>query len=522
MRSIKYILRYQGSITQYSCLKISFVVLLSSILCISCSSTKNIGEVILKDNKNFYFIDARKYPVNNSALPIGIFDSGTGGLSVLNDLLDFKVTDYNPAFITPTALETHPLRNESWVFLADMANMPYGSYSIENNVGLLIEHILKNVQFLLGDKYYKSARSPDFSTDKNHIKAIVIACNTATAYGLDTIKNFLKRAGLDIGVIGVIDAGAQGAFGNFSPHENGSIAIVATDGTVKSGAYLKAIGSFKKKIGQQGNVRLFQQAGVGIAEAIDENIDFIDRSASAPRNNYKGPSDSGTGEMKIDLSALGRYRFDMGNGSMLYEGEITDPHNLQINSVENYISFHLVSLLEKIKKTEDPQVLNSLVLACTHYPFFEETFRKTISRLRDLQENGEYVYRSLIAEDLIIVNPARILADQLYTYLTERNLLNQTDHSKNEFFISVPNVLNKRIILRKDGSFTYDYKYGRRTGKIQEYVKCVPFSRSSVPEDILRRLSVQVPLVYEEIVKYNHQDPQTEYLKEKERIVKEF
>ena len=95
--------------------------------------------------------------------------------------------------------------------------MPYGSYALENNTPLLIEHIMKDVQFLLGERYYQSAGSRDYLNDKSPVKAIVIACNTATAYALDTVRAFLEDAGLDIGVIGVIDAGAKGAFGNFLP-----------------------------------------------------------------------------------------------------------------------------------------------------------------------------------------------------------------------------------------------------------------------------------------------------------------
>lgn len=506
---------------------------------VSCRRTSDIRETILNDKDSYYYIDFNEYPVGNRNLPIGIFDSGTGGLAVLNDILSFELavdsTGNGPgsgnasvngnstgAGDAPQAgTSMANLRNESYIFLGDLANMPYGSYALENNSGLLVENVLKDVQFLLGTRYYRSADSPEFITDKSPVKAIVIACNTATAYGLDTIRKFLQQAGLDIGVIGVIDAGARGAFASFLPGEVGSIAVLATDGTVKSGAYPLAINAVRDKLGYDVDVRVFQQAGIGIAEAVDENVYFIDRSAKAPRTEYKGPTETGTGEMKIDLSKLDRYRFNMSDGAMLYEGEISDPHNLQINSVENYISFHLVTLMEKIRNDENAEPLNSVVLACTHYPFFEETFRQTLGRLRDYSENGEYLYRSYISEDLIIVNPAFIVADQLYRMLEDRDLLNTVEPQGTEFYLSVPNVLNKQVVLREDGSFTYEYKYGRKPGEAQEYVKCVPFSRSSVPQDILSRLSDLVPHVYNLIVRFNHESSKTEYLKEKERIVNE-
>ncbi len=77
---------------------------------------------------------------------------------------------------------------------------------------------------------------------------------------------------------------------------------------------------------------------------------------------------------------------------MLYEGGKGNPRNIQINSVENYISFHLVTLMEKIKSTTGAKPLKSVILACTHYPFFEDTFYKELIRLRDYKEDGKYIW----------------------------------------------------------------------------------------------------------------------------------
>lgn len=474
------------------------------LICVSCSSPATIEDAILNHRNSFYYVDFKNYPSNDPALPVGVFDSGTGGLSVLADIVQHE-----------------GLAHESYIYMGDMANMPYGSYSLENNTELLIEHVIKDVQFLLGNKYYRSGDAASPQTDKKPVKAIVIACNTATAYALDTVKKFLKEAGSDIGVIGVIDAGARGAFGNFTPGEDGTIAVMATDGTVKSGAYPEAIILENRNDGQEENIRVFQQAGIGIAEAIDGSPDAIDRKAIAPRPDYKGPTESGSGDMKIEKELWDRYDFDLGNEAMLFEGDTSDPHDIQINSVENYIAFHVVSLMEKIRKTDGALPLNSVVLACTHYPFFTETFRNEFLRLRDYRENGEYIYRSLIAEDLIIVNPAVEVADQLYEHLASLELLNEGTGEGSEFYISVPSLTNKKVELRDDGSFTYDYKYGRKAGEIQEYVKVVPFSRRSITDDVLQRLSNQIPGVWNLITEFSTASPKNGYLSPAERITGE-
>ena len=472
------------------------------LILISCNQPDGIRDAILNHPGSYFYVDFSNYPSDNGNLPIGVFDSGTGGLSVLADIIDHE-----------------ELAKESYIYYGDLANMPYGSYALENNTPLLIEHVLKDVQFLLGNKYYRSAEAIRFETDKSPVKVIVIACNTATAYALDTVRHFLAEAGSDMGVIGVVEAGAMGAFDNFSPGENGTIAVMATDGTVRSGAYPRSISKVNRADGQEEVIQVFQQAGIGIAEAIDESTEAIERNATSPRPGYRGPSDTCSGEMKIDLRLWNRYDFDLEESAMLFEGDASSPSNIQINSVENYIAYHVVSLMEKIRCTPEALPLNAVVLACTHYPFFIETFREEFERLRNYQEGGEYIYRSLIAEDLILVNPATVVAEQLYSHLAEKNLLNNAGSGASEFYVSIPNVLNRKVELRDDGSFTYDYKYGRRAGELDEYVRAVPFSRTSIPADILSRLSHQIPALYDMMASFNNKNHKTEYLGVNERII---
>ena len=136
---------------------------------------------------------------------------------------------------------------EFFIYLADQANMPYGNYPSLGKTDLLKEHIFKDVQFLLSNKYYQSPGDKKFKTDKLPVKAIVIACNTATAYGMEDIEAFLKKAELDIKVIGVINAGVEGAFENISKDENCSIGVMATEGTVLSNGYLNTINDYQSE-----------------------------------------------------------------------------------------------------------------------------------------------------------------------------------------------------------------------------------------------------------------------------------
>lgn len=126
--------------------------------------------------------------------PIGVFDSGIGGLTVLKEIIQ-------------------RLPGEDVVYFGDTARVPYGTRSRDT----IVKYTFQSVRFLLS----------------KNVKAIVIACNTASATALNDIKN-----AFDIPVVGVIEPGAAAAVG---ANRNGKIGIIGTPATVLSGAYGKAI-----------------------------------------------------------------------------------------------------------------------------------------------------------------------------------------------------------------------------------------------------------------------------------------
>ena len=130
--------------------------------------------------------------------PLGVFDSGVGGLTVLRAL-------------------RAALPGEATVYLGDTARVPYGTRS----AATVVKYALNNARTLI-----KQA----------DIKLLVIACNTVSAVALDAL-----RADLPIPVIGVIDAGARAALGATSTKTPPCIAILSTAGTARSGAYARAL-----------------------------------------------------------------------------------------------------------------------------------------------------------------------------------------------------------------------------------------------------------------------------------------
>jgi glutamate racemase len=133
--------------------------------------------------------------------PIGIFDSGFGGLTVMSAISKL-------------------MPKENLIYFGDTAHVPYGSKSKK----IVTEFAMKISKFLV----------------QNNVKMIVIACNTASAFSLDVLKKIIK-----VPIIGVIEAGSACAVENT---KNKKIGVIGTEGTIKSNAYIKEIKKYDNKI----------------------------------------------------------------------------------------------------------------------------------------------------------------------------------------------------------------------------------------------------------------------------------
>lgn len=466
-------------------------------------ATFPIVATILNDKESIYYINADSYPDDDPGLPIGVFDSGTGGLTVLEAILAldaFRNSDKKQG-----ADSVADFAGEDFIYLADQANMPYGIYASEGKSDLLVEHIIKDAWFLLADKYYTDEKSVSHVTGKRPVKAIVIACNTATAYGGEYLTEFMEVAGINIKVLGVIDAGVRGALACFEKDEDGTIGIMATIGTVASDGYENTVIRLKEEMGFTGDLRVYSRGGHGIAEAVDGEADFIDRSLSSPRAGYRGPSLTDS-LYRIDRTLLDVYNFDFSSNKILCDSD--DPNScnvMQINDAENYIRYHLVSLLETMRVSPGSQPMKALILGCTHYPYLTAEIERVLDELYDYKIDGNYVYRHLLAPEVTLIDPSVNVAIELYEFLRDVSLLREkaVKNHGHEFYISIPNVRNQNVKLDSNQRFTYEYKYGRKAGEIQEYVRVVPFAAGNIPVETLERLEKGTPLSFKAITEFS-------------------
>ncbi len=132
---------------------IPVILFLSVSQFIACQKTSghiktDITNEILTNKDSFFYLNTKNYPAERESLPVGIFDSGTGGLTVLDAIVNFDKFNNGSHSYTESGDGIKDFSLESFIYLGDQANMPYGRYSHENNTPLLKEHIIKDAQFL--------------------------------------------------------------------------------------------------------------------------------------------------------------------------------------------------------------------------------------------------------------------------------------------------------------------------------------------------------------------------------------
>ncbi len=130
--------------------------------------------------------------------PVGVFDSGIGGLTVLKQLVE-------------------ALPSELFIYLGDTARLPYGTKSNE----VIARYSRENTEFLLA----------------KGIKLLVVACNTSSAVALDQIASQTA-----VPVVGVIEPGARAAA---KASRSGKIGVIGTEATIASGAYTRALQKYR-------------------------------------------------------------------------------------------------------------------------------------------------------------------------------------------------------------------------------------------------------------------------------------
>ena len=371
------------------------------------------------------------------SLPVGVFDSGVGGLTVLEALRTFDAHDN--ATGAEGADGIPDFRDERFVYFGDQANMPYGNYPAARRTDFLRELVLKDAAFLLGRRWRPDAKAAP-RMDKPPVKAIVIACNTATAYGLEDVRAAAQAWGVPVVTVGVVEAGARGV-AETRGERTGTVAVFATKATCASNAYPKAIG---KALPQAPKV--VQQGSASLAAAIE-------------------------GDPSVELTV-----------PQIVDKEVKDLLN------------------DRLRNPGSPPI-DTVVLGCTHYPLVQQEFLEAFDHHRKFHANdGSQPFKALIAPQLHFVDPARWTAQDLWRALESAKLRREAGGARADapdlFYLSVANPAWPGVQLDADGGLSKDYKYGRDAGDPgREDTAIVPMTIQALPSSTAHLVRTRLPAV---------------------------
>ncbi|HOG41997.1 MAG TPA: hypothetical protein PLI69_05615, partial [Bacteroidales bacterium] len=142
--------------------------------------------------------------------------------------------------------------------------------------------------------------------------------------------------------------------------------------------------------------------------------------------------------------------------------------------------------------------LRAVILGCTHYPFLIETLWQVIDELKNVKVEGQYLYKHLIADDFLFIDPAVYTAIECYMTLREEgNLALRIGEQRVNGYISVPDGFLDGKYLTSDEKLTYEFKYGRDVDSQIIATKQVPFSKSNIDSNNLLRIKLLLPYSYE-------------------------
>jgi glutamate racemase len=254
----------------------------------------------------------------NRNQPIGIFDSGVGGLTVYRALHE-------------------RLPNERFVYLGDTARVPYGTKSLAT----VERYAVENSKFL----------------EAHGIKLLVVACNTASALALPAI-----RKAVHVPVIGVIEPGSRAAV---EIARGANIGVIATEATVNSGAYAKAITAFR------------ESRGTGTTSGITSQV--IERACPL----FVSLAEEGWANSDVARLVARDYLADFSQSS-----------------------------------------IGALVLGCTHYPILRDVIGETVGGEITLIDSGA----ATAADVESLLENLALLHDEPIELYHERQLCDDLDH----------------------------------------------------------------------------------------------
>lgn len=433
-----------------------------------------IAQKALGDSSSIYYADFPEYPRELSDLPIGIFDCSPDGFTVAERFLTADNFDNITGRSGSDGIAD--FGGEYFQILYDRANSPYGGYIDAGNPAFLKEQLIRNTLFLMSDRYYNLAVDEYQSGYKDPVKIVIVPSPVADYYALSDIQALLDRSGTGVKAVGVIESSIREALKGVDEDGNFCVGVLYSPEGVTSREYEAAIRKMASDSGVTGRIQVFNQEGLGIEEALAGNPAYLDTSAKVSRSGYAGPV-TGISYNNINASLFDRYGFDTVGNALLFPAGGRNISGVQLNSVENYVRYHLVSMVERHRRSGSRVPISSIILADCGYDRLRGVMDRIMVELYNYRRGGIYLYRSSISPDFRFIDPAECAVSEAYRILREDgNLALRGTKSTLSPFITMPSSSVPADSLDSSGFFRETFLFGRVSGTEDVTTKAVPFA----------------------------------------------
>ena len=440
-----------------------------------------VSQRALGDTSFVYYVPFESYPKGEdfAQLPIGVTGEPLDAAIITDRLM--RADFFNNITGAPGADGVADFAGENFQCLFDAANAPYDGYNRYGHQDFLIETSVVNSLFLMSDKYFNLAADRHKRGEKLPVKHIVGASWESAANVKTETDTLLLLSGCGVRYTSISDC--VNRFEQNLPDVPQCIGVLSSF----------PLPALKENI----KTHFFVQNIYDVDACLLGNEAYADSTAVSCRENYEGPV-LGLQDNNIQLSYLDRYRFNTNKHGILYsfdQGQIT---KIQLNSVENYLRFHIVSMLQAHRSGVYSTPISKVMLCTYHAPDIREMVERLLAEMYDFKSDGVYIFRKSLAQNVEIIDPTDYMVKECYQSLRLSGMLAlRTEKTGAQIFVTVPSPGTREENLLTEGSFLHDYKYSRQAAQDSISYKAVPVSSRHIGFELGKHLSECAPTTYQ-------------------------
>lgn len=324
---------------------------------------------ILGDSTSQAYIDPSVYNVEMDMLPIGIFGTSADDLQMAETLLGLDEHDNITGMSGADGIKDFAGEHIEFVYALPAADSAR----------------IDMIRTIAGLFRWNDERPP--------VKALVVASDRASVEVWNDLQNLVRLGKLKVHTFSVLQAGINKAleYARTYHHDRNkriSVGVIAPAGTFQMKAY----------------DRLTENVSLALQVFSSDTMP----SLIHPR-------------FKIDRELIKAYHFDYRAGGMTYRGSRFNPSQMEVNSIENAVRYAVTSLVEQLLK-DSHQQLKYIILGDNILPNYKEVILESLTVLRNFRKDDRYIYRHIIDPEVILIEPHREAAIQLYRSLRKARL----------------------------------------------------------------------------------------------------